>query len=146
MLKNSDVYGLIKERLDGGRTATLTVTGKSMQPLLKGGITQVLLAPCGQALKKYDIVLYKRADGTAVLHRYVGKCKSGLCFRGDNENYTERNIKSENICGVAVSAITGNKTFRLTGIKHRLYGAYYSAAYQARRFKRAVGRRIMRKK
>lgn len=146
MLKNSDVYDLIKERLDGGRTAELTVTGKSMQPLFKDGITQVLLEPYGDRLKKYDIALYRRADGTVVLHRYIGRSADGLCFRGDNENYTEKNIKPENVCGIAVSAVTGDKTFKLTGIKNRLYGAFCAAAYQVRRLKRAVGRRITRKK
>lgn len=146
LLKNSDVYDLIKERLDGGGTVLLTVTGKSMQPLLKDGVTQVLLAPCGGRLKRYSIALYKRADGTAVLHRYIGQSADGLCFRGDNENYTEKDIRPENVCGVAVSAVTGNKTFKLTGIKNRLYGAFCAAAYQVRRLKRAVGRRITRKK
>lgn len=145
-MKNSDVYDLIKERLDGGRTAELTVTGKSMQPLFKDGITQVLLEPYGDRLKKYDIALYRRADGTVVLHRYIGRSADGLCFRGDNENYTEKNIKPENVCGIAVSAVTGDKTFKLTGIKNRLYGAFCAAAYQVRRLKRAVGRRITRKK
>lgn len=145
-MKNSDVYDLIKERLDGGGKAELTVTGKSMQPLFKDGITQVLLEPYGDKLKKYDIALYKRADGTVVLHRYIGRSADGLCFRGDNENYTEKNIKPENICGIAVSAVTGDKTFKLTGIKNRLYGAFCAAAYQVRRLKRAVGRRITRKK
>lgn len=145
-MKNSDVYDLIKERLDGGGKAELTVTGKSMQPLLKDGITQVLLEPYGDKLKKYDIALYKRANGTVVLHRYIGRSADGLCFRGDNENYTEKNIKLENVCGIAVSAVTGDKTFKLTGIKNRLYGAFCGAAYQVRRLKRAVGRRITRKK
>lgn len=146
LLKNSDVYVLIKERLDSGRTAELTVTGKSMQPLFKDGITRVLVAPCGDRLKRYSIALYKRADGTAVLHRYIGKSADGLCFRGDNENYTEKDIKPENVCGVAVSAVTGDKAFKLTGIKNRLYGAFCGAAYHVRHLKRAVSRRIMRKK
>ena len=52
--------------------AIIPVTGTSMWPLLQQGRSRVQLAARnGSPLKAGDVVLYRRADGTLVLHRIV---------------------------------------------------------------------------
>ena len=52
--------------------AVVPITGTSMLPLLKEGRDLVELEPCSQErLKKGDVVLYKKNDGTLVLHRII---------------------------------------------------------------------------
>lgn len=145
-LKDSEIYSLIEERLASGRNAELIVTGNSMAPLFTNGVTRVTLAPCGKKLSKYSIALYKRESGTVVLHRYVGKHGDLLCFRGDNESYTEKDVKASNVCGVAVNAVTNNKTVKLLGAKQLLYGLRISFIYHIKRLGRAFKRRLTRKK
>ena len=52
--------------------AVAPIAGTSMMPLLKEGRDRVELEPCSQErLKKGDVVLYKKNDGTLVLHRII---------------------------------------------------------------------------
>ena len=52
--------------------AVVPITGTSMLPLLKEGRDLVELESCSQErLKKGDVVLYKKNDGTLVLHRII---------------------------------------------------------------------------
>lgn len=144
-MKDSEILSLIQERLDSGRKAELTVTGNSMAPLFKNGATHVTLEEAGR-LRKYQIALYKRKNGVAVLHRYVGKSKGLLCFRGDNELYTEKDILPENVLGVARYATTNGKTVKLYGFKQSIYGTVLSLKHNTRRLYRAIKRRVTRKK
>lgn len=125
MLKNNDVFLLIKERVDSGMSAELTVTGVSMAPLFRNGATVVeLKAP--RRIKKYDIALYTRPDGKVVLHRVVRVCGDSLWLRGDAEVVTEKGVPLSSMAAVAVCATTNGKKKKLYGFRHRLYGAYRS--------------------
>jgi len=120
-LKNDDVFDLIKQRVDRGARAELTVTGISMMPLFKDGVTMVeLTAPA--KIKKYDIVLYKRKNGAVVLHRVVKVAKDSLNCRGDNELVTEKGVDKSLVAALAVRAETEGKSRKLQGFSHRMYG------------------------
>ena len=62
------------------------IKGVSMLPTLIEATDSVRLVPSdGIALKKYDIPLYTRRDGSLVLHRIIGRRKDGVwIIRGDN--------------------------------------------------------------
>ena len=53
---------LMKEALSLGGSVELTVTGKSMRPLLLGGISRVRLRAV-QELHRGDMLLYQRSSG-----------------------------------------------------------------------------------
>lgn len=66
---------LLRERLEA--TVVLTVTGGSMLPLLAGGRDRVTLGPVPERLRRGEVLLYRRADGSYVLHRLTGFGQDG---------------------------------------------------------------------
>ncbi len=75
---------LLRERLEA--TVVLTVTGGSMLPLLAGGRDRVTLGPVPERLRRGEVLLYRRADGSYVLHRLTGFGQDGtLVFCGDRQ-------------------------------------------------------------
>ena len=55
---------LLRERLEA--TVVLTVTGGSMLPLLAGSRDRVTLGPVPERLRRGEVLLYRRADGSYV--------------------------------------------------------------------------------
>ncbi len=66
--------------------------GTSMLPMIRGGQDIVVIFPVenGSALAKYDVVFYKREDGTFVLHRIVSKKEDHFLCCGDNQVWLEK--------------------------------------------------------
>ena len=58
----------IEQEIERGKYLS-TLVGNSMQPLLKTRRDQVVIEKITLPLKKYDIVLYKRANDQYVCHR-----------------------------------------------------------------------------
>ena len=80
---------LLRERLEA--TVVLTVTGGSMLPLLVSGRDRVTLGPVPERLRRGEVLLYRRADGSYVLHRLTGFGQDGtLVFCGDRQTEPER--------------------------------------------------------
>ena len=83
--------------------AVVPITGTSMLPLLKEGRDLVELEPCSQErLKKGDVVLYKKNDGTLVLHRII-KTENGEFFTvlGDHQFNNAERVNKNQIIAVA---------------------------------------------
>ena len=83
--------------------AVAPITGTSMLPLLKEGRDLVELEPCSQErLKKGDVVLYKKNDGTLVLHRII-KTENGEFFTvlGDHQFNNDERVNNNQIIAVA---------------------------------------------
>ena len=80
--------------------AVHSIQGTSMMPLLNENEDSVRLVPVVAALKKKDIVLFRRADGTLVLHRIICVNKDGYYIRGDNCT-TGEFVRKEQIIAVA---------------------------------------------
>ena len=141
-MRNDEVFALIKERVDGGGQALLTVTGRSMEPLFKDGRSAVRLVKPSFPLKKHDIALYLRENGAAVLHRAVKVRVNSCDFRGDNECRTEKQVPFGKIAAVVVSAETDGREVKLCGAKYRLYILLRVRGYMLRRAFRALRKRI----
>lgn len=131
-MNNDQLVALIKERLDSGRVASLTVTGDSMAPLFKDGVTVVSLNKA-DVVRKYDIVLYQRQNGTTVLHRVVKTDDKHLTMRGDNDIQTEKGVPINAVIGLAFEAETEGKRVRLQGFRHRMYGRLIGLKRNAKR-------------
>ena len=83
--------------------AVVPITGTSMLPLLKEGRDLVELESCSQErLKKGDVVLYKKNDGTLVLHRII-KTENGEFFTvlGDHQFNNDEWVNKNQIIAVA---------------------------------------------
>ncbi len=134
----------LKEELESGRSVTFFTVGCSMQPLLYERQTHVMLSPIKDGVKKYDIVLYIRADGTHVLHRCV-KVMDGYCLmRGDNTYYLER-VENDQMIGVVTHIYRKGKMIDAKKSKtYRFYSVFWNATYHIRHFTIRAGQKIKR--
>lgn len=83
--------------------AVVPISGTSMLPLLKEGKSLVELTGKGRKqLKKGDVVLYRKNDGTLVLHRII-KAESDDIFTvlGDHQFKNAEQVNKEQIIAVA---------------------------------------------
>ena len=85
------LIGLMEEEFAGGRAVSLTVTGSSMEPFLRGERDQVLLvAPERGPLRAGEIILFRRDDGSCVLHRVLKVENNVFTVNGDAQTWTEK--------------------------------------------------------
>lgn len=121
-VQTADLYPIIEEKLSFGGSVELTPKGKSMLPLINPKIDKVIITPKTQRVKKYDIVLYRRDDGSFVIHRVIKVKGDGsyvLC--GDAQYDKEHGITDKNIIGQVKQLKRNGTVLSLTGIKYRLY-------------------------
>ena len=115
---------LLRERLKA--TVVLTVTGGSMLPLLAGGRDRVTLGPVPERLRRGEVLLYRRADGSYVLHRLTGFGQDGtLVFCGDRQNEPERGIRPEQVIAQAVAFERKGHFFTRRAPGYRVYCALW---------------------
>ncbi len=97
----AELYPLILDTLSSGGSFKLTVTGTSMIPTLRGGRDSVVLSRAPEALAKYDLPLYRRRNGSFVLHRVVRvEADGSYTMCGDHQWRLEQGIRREQIVGL----------------------------------------------
>ena len=117
-----ELLPFIEEAFANNKTFTIPITGTSMRPLLICGRDTVTLRKNTDKLKKGDLPLYRRKDGTFVLHRVVGSDKNGnyiMC--GDNQFLKECGIEESQIIGVVTEITRNGKAFSVDNSKYKLY-------------------------
>lgn len=113
---------LMEEILTSGGTVELTVTGRSMEPMLHDGVSRVRLA-APRKLRRGDLPLYRRADGSYVLHRVTAVDGESVTCCGDAQWVFEPNITRSQI--VAVMEAFDREGGRWVRADSVLYGAYW---------------------
>lgn len=123
----ADYYPLLKETLETGGTFSLTVTGTSMYPFILGNRDKVTLSAITQPLRKYDVPLYRRDDGTFVLHRIIRVEKDGTytCC-GDHQWWQERGLRRDQMIGIATSYVRKGKKLTNRNVLYRLYAVIWT--------------------
>ena len=106
---------VIREELASGGSAVINIRGQSMLPLMKEGVCNVRIVPPKFPLKRYEIPLYKRADGQFVLHRVIRVKKNGYVCRGDHQLQKEFPVTEAMVIGVADARIVKGKEKPLRG-------------------------------
>lgn len=93
-LSMKDLMPLIEEKLQSGNEVMLTVQGVSMDPYLVDRRDTVCFAPLGdRELKKGDIVLFRRQDGSVAMHRILRIRQDGsFDIVGDNQAVCDTGI------------------------------------------------------
>ncbi len=122
MLKVKDIYPLIIETINSGKTFEMPIHGTSMQPLLHTGDLVTLTKITD--IKKNDIVFYRRADGSFVLHRvYRANPDGTYTMIGDHQIVLENGIKKEQCFAKALAYKKQNKSKKsfLKGFRYSLY-------------------------
>ena len=122
-----------------------TNKGVSMMPLLRQDRDLMVLErrPEGR-LKKYDAVLFKRKDGTYVLHRILKVREKDYLICGDN-CYQMEAVEDAQILGILTAVIRDGKRISVTNRGYLLYVHLWCDGYPVRAFllrgKAWIGRR-----
>ena len=106
----SDLEPILKRTLSEGGTFRFYPRGTSMLPTIKEGRDQVLLTSVPEKLKKYQIILYKRKDGTFVLHRIVKLKGDTYVMCGDNQYILEAGIRRDQMLGLVCGIVQDGET------------------------------------
>ena len=120
MPRTEELYPLIREVIERGGEFRLAPRGTSMRPLLREGVDSVALVR-PDALKKRDICLYRRRDGSFVLHRIVKWQQGAPVFCGDNQSVLEYGVATENIVAVVAAVYRGERRIKKDALSMRLY-------------------------
>ena len=120
--------------------AVVPIKGTSMMPLLKEGRDRVELKPyCHERLKKGDVVLYKKNDGTLVLHRII-KTENGEFFTvlGDHQFNNDERVNNNQIIAVACGFFIKGRYVNEKTRWYRLYKKIWLCNLNVRRMILAV--------
>ena len=115
--------------------AVVPITGTSMLPLLKEGRDLVELESCSQErLKKGNVVLYKKNDGTLVLHRII-KTENGEFFTvlGDHQFKNAERVYKNQIIAVARGFFIKGRYVNEKTRWYRLYKKIWLSSLTVRR-------------
>ena len=97
-----------KSELDKNGILAFVPGGTSMWPTLKHAKQSVIVLPKVDRLKKLDVGLYVKENGTYVLHRVVKVVKGGYVFVGDSLSFLEK-VKEEQVIGIMAGFFRGKK-------------------------------------
>ena len=134
-----------------GGNFIFTSTGTSMLPLISNNQDEVVLSPINAPLKKDDIVLFVRQDGTFVLHRIIKKKRNNTyVMRGDNQIINEKNITDNQIIAIVTKIIKKNQEIAFDNKKYKSYclrlHLFYPFKYLSRKIKSILFRIFKKKK
>lgn len=143
-----------EEILKHGKELTIPVSGGSMRPFLAGERDYVMLAKRpGYRLRPGDVVLYRRADGSYILHRICRRKNGGYYMAGDGQNVMEGPIFEGQIQAVAVRFLRKGKWEKAGGIPDWFFRhiwiyilPFRASARRLAQTASAAGKRIKRKK
>lgn len=128
---------------DSENPVYLKVTGGSMLPLLKSEKSTVMLKKLDKEPRIGDILLFRRKDGSFVLHRVRKVCGDVLLMNGDAQDWCEK-INRDTVIAEVVR-IFGEKVYSKDSLKMKLYQALWWHTYGHRgRILKAVS--VLKKK
>lgn len=133
-----DVMPLIEEILKAKGEVSFTPSGTSMLPLLRHQRDKVVLKSPDGKLKKYDVPLYRRKDGSFVLHRVIDIRPDGYVMCGDNQTAKEFFIKDESIIAVMSSFYRNNKYIDCGSFAYRAYSRIWVFSLPCRKLFRKL--------
>lgn len=137
------ILEMLEEKLD----IMITVTGTSMNPMLRHKKDKVVLTSCDKFnLKKGDIPLYRRSNGKYVLHRIVKVKENSYDICGDNQCEIERDVPKTAVIAVVKAFERDGKMYACNDIVYRLYWRLWVLSIPIRRLKQQVRMMLRRKK
>lgn len=130
---------LMVERLNAGQSIRFSPRGVSMLPMLRQGKDSVVLSPLPEALKKFDLPLYRRDDGKFVLHRIVEVDAEYACM-GDNQFVKEYGVRHEQMIALVTGFYRGNRYHSVEEPMYRLYCRWWYGSRALRKlWRRGIG-------
>lgn len=128
-----DGFNNAGEALKKNEEISVLTAGCSMEPMLRQHRDIVIIKRIEHPLKKGNVVLYPGVDGRYILHRIVAGKDGKYIMRGDNNYFTERNIKTDSIVGILKEFYREGKYINCeTDKKYKLYTFYILHSYGIR--------------
>lgn len=118
------LFSFTEETVANGGSIKIKIAGYSMYPLVASRRDSVLLTKA-QKIKKGDVPLIKRDDGSFVLHRVVGIKDGALMLRGDYEQKIEYPINPERVIAVAKGFYRNEKFISCDSFLYKLYTFFW---------------------
>lgn len=119
-----------------------------MLPLIRPHQDVVVLRGDTGELHRYDVVLYKRKNGSYILHRILDINPKEYIMCGDNQFVKEHGIQRDQILGVMEGFYRGEKKYiSVRSRGYRVYTRIWCFSLRLRRamlFGMRVGRKIKR--
>lgn len=138
-----DLIEIMVEKLNSGGTVTFTPRGTSMLPMLRDGEDIVVLSKPEGRLHLFDLPLYRRKDGTYVLHRVINfDSDRGYVMCGDNQFYNEHGVYDEDIIAVVTAFYRKGKAYTVDSLIYRIYIKFWHYTKPLRRPYRGAKRRV----
>ena len=121
--------------------APLRVTGSSMHPTLRDRLDTVYLKQADGRVGKGDVILYRRENGSYILHRVVKCTAEGFLCAGDNQ-YQKEAVAPQQVLAVVTAFQRGAKWVDVSHRGYRLYVWLGIALFPLRRPWLALRRRL----
>lgn len=138
MNDNAHAHAIELELLAGHTVSTCT-SGASMQPLLYGHDTRIIIEPlAGRELRVGDLPVFRRGEGRYVVHRVVGIGRGCYYTRGDNCIERET-VAPDDMLGIVTEIYRRGRHILVTDRLYRLYVKFWMAIYPLRAAKRRLG-------
>lgn len=110
---------LLEVQLQEG-VAPLRVTGVSMYPTFRNGRDTVYLCRTERPVRKGDVILYRRENGSYVLHRVVCLHQGVLTCAGDNQ-FEPESVRPEQVIAYMVSFCRDGREYEVNSLGYRLW-------------------------
>lgn len=144
LISTVDFMPVVEEMIANGQSVEISPRGISMLPLIREGRDSVVLEPINRELRKYDIPLYRRDDGSYILHRIVDITDGEYRLIGDNQYVYENGVKKEQMIAVVSTVRRGEKLISVNSRSHRFYAFMLHNTRGIRHFSIRVARKIKR--
>lgn len=138
----AEMWPIMEEQIKAGKNVKFTPGGTSMLPLIRPGIDSVLIKKAPDKLKKYDLPLYRRNNGSFVLHRVVKVRNDVYDMRGDNQNWIETGVAHKQILAVAIGMYKNGEYISFSGVKYWIYTRKRHLRQNLSRIKRVLLRTL----
>lgn len=119
-LRLEELLPRLESTLAADNTVVIGPKGTSMLPLIRQGKDYVELSAAPKKLRKYDLPLYRRADGRFVLHRVVQVGESYTCM-GDNQFVRETGVAHSQVIAVVSAIYRKDKRIPVTVFSYQVY-------------------------
>jgi|WetSurSiteA1Bulk_404760.scaffolds.fasta_scaffold52201_1 signal peptidase I len=104
----TDIVPLVRDALQQGGRARLTVTGVSMRPFIRSGDVVELASVTAPTLTLGVVVLVETPEGQYLLHRVTRKTADGLFTRGDANVHEEGPFNPNSIVARVTGVVRGD--------------------------------------
>ena len=142
ILSNDVLLPEIIRLLNEGESITMKVKGNSMLPFITDRNSALLREVDVSKLKKGDIVLATTNKAQYVLHRITAIKNGYIILMGDGNLYGRETCTLEEIVGIAVLVIKGEKKTDCTSLTERWKAWIWYALLPWRRYLLAIYKRI----